>query len=52
MSSFIRSALSPILTVIIVAMLIEWVIQGNSGDDTPKARARLSASLTAASTAP
>ncbi len=37
MSRFIRSALFPILIVIIVAMFIEWVIQGNSSNDTPKA---------------
>ena len=37
MSRFIRSALFPILIVIIVAMFIEWVISGNNADDTPKA---------------
>ena len=37
MSRFIRSALFPILIVIIVAMFIEWVIQGNSSNNTPKA---------------
>jgi len=35
-SRFIRSALFPILIVIVVAMFIEWVIQGNSGNDGPK----------------
>ena len=37
MSRFIRSALFPILIVIIVAMFIEWVISGNKTNDTPKA---------------
>ncbi len=37
MSRFIRSALFPILIVIIVAMFIEWVIQGNSDNNAPKA---------------
>ncbi len=37
MSRFIRSALFPILIVIIVAMFIEWVISGNNAEDTPKA---------------
>ena len=37
MSRFIRSALFPILIVIIVAMFIEWVISGNRADETPKA---------------
>ena len=37
MSRFIRSALFPILIVIIVAMFIEWVISGNKANDTPKA---------------
>ena len=37
MSRFIRSALFPILIVIIVAMFIEWVISGNRANDTPKA---------------
>ena len=37
MSRFIRSALFPILIVIIVAMLIEWVVSNNRADDTPKA---------------
>ncbi|MEI6450437.1 MAG: hypothetical protein WCP98_10890, partial [Actinomycetes bacterium] len=37
MSRFIRSALFPILIVIVVAMFIEWVIQGKSGNDAPKA---------------
>ena len=32
MSRFIRSALFPILIVIIVAMFIEWVISGNNAD--------------------
>jgi hypothetical protein len=36
-SRFIRSALFPILIVIIVAMFIEWVISGNRNDSTPKA---------------
>ena len=36
MSRFIRSALFPILIVIIVAMFIEWVISGNNANDTPK----------------
>jgi cell division protease FtsH len=36
-SRFIRSALFPILIVIIVAMFIEWVIQGNSNNNAPKA---------------
>jgi cell division protease FtsH len=36
-SRFIRSALFPILIVIIVAMFIEWVISNNRSDDTPKA---------------
>jgi cell division protease FtsH len=36
-SRFIRSALFPILIVIIVAMFIEWVISGNKANDTPKA---------------
>ncbi len=36
MSRFIRSALFPILIVIIVAMFIEWVISGNKSNDTPK----------------
>jgi len=36
-SRFIRSALFPILIVIIVAMFIEWVISGNRENDTPKA---------------
>jgi cell division protease FtsH len=36
-SRFIRSALFPILIVIIVAMFIEWVISGNRADETPKA---------------
>jgi len=36
-SRFIRSALFPILIVIIVAMFIEWVISGNKGAETPKA---------------
>jgi len=36
-SRFIRSALFPILIVIIVAMFIEWVIQGNNSNNTPKA---------------
>jgi hypothetical protein len=36
-SRFIRSALFPILIVIIVAMFIEWVISGNRANDTPKA---------------
>ncbi len=37
MSRFIRSALFPILIVIIVAMFIEWVISGKKANDTPKA---------------
>ena len=37
MSRFIRSALFPILIVIIVAMFIEWVISGNRANETPKA---------------
>ena len=37
MSRFIRSALFPILIVIVVAMFIEWVIQGNSSNAAPKA---------------
>ena len=37
MSRFIRSALFPILIVIIVAMFIEWVISGNKANTTPKA---------------
>ena len=37
MSRFIRSALFPILIVIIVAMFIEWVISGNRANTTPKA---------------
>ena len=37
MSRFIRSALFPILIVIIVAMFIEWVISGNKANSTPKA---------------
>ncbi len=37
MSRFIRSALFPILIVIVVAMFIEWVIQGKSSNDAPKA---------------
>ena len=37
MSRFIRSALFPILIVIIVAMFIEWVISGNKANNTPKA---------------
>ncbi len=37
MSRFIRSALFPILIVIIVAMFIEWVISGNNKNSTPKA---------------
>ena len=37
MSRFIRSALFPILIVIIVAMFIEWVISGNKANETPKA---------------
>ncbi len=37
MSRFIRSALFPILIVIIVAMFIEWVISGNKTPATPKA---------------
>ncbi|HEY5168784.1 MAG TPA: AAA family ATPase, partial [Thermoleophilia bacterium] len=38
MSRFIRSALFPILIVIIVAMFIEWVISGNkASNSTPKA---------------
>jgi cell division protease FtsH len=36
-SRFIRSALFPILIVIIVAMFIEWVISGNKANSTPKA---------------
>jgi len=36
-SRFIRSALFPILIVIVVAMFIEWVIQGKSSNDAPKA---------------
>jgi cell division protease FtsH len=36
-SRFIRSALFPILIVIIVAMFIEWVISGNRANETPKA---------------
>jgi cell division protease FtsH len=36
-SRFIRSALFPILIVIIVAMFIEWVISGNKANTTPKA---------------
>jgi cell division protease FtsH len=36
-SRFIRSALFPILIVIIVAMFIEWVISGNKANNTPKA---------------
>jgi cell division protease FtsH len=37
-SRFIRSALFPILIVIIVAMFIEWVISGNkASNSTPKA---------------
>jgi cell division protease FtsH len=36
-SRFIRSALFPILIVIIVAMFIEWVISNNRANDTPKA---------------
>jgi cell division protease FtsH len=35
-SRFIRSALFPILIVIIVAMFIQWVISGNRADDTTK----------------
>ena len=37
MSRFIRSALFPILIVIIVAMFIEWAISGRRANDTPKA---------------
>ena len=37
MSRFIRSALFPILIVIIVAMFIEWAISGRNENDTPKA---------------
>ena len=37
MSRFIRSALFPILIVIIVAMFIEWIISNNRKNDTPKA---------------
>ncbi|MBE0527807.1 MAG: hypothetical protein IH629_01215, partial [Thermoleophilia bacterium] len=37
MSRFIRSALFPILIVIIVAMFIEWVISGNKADSPAKA---------------
>ena len=37
MSRFIRSALFPILIVIIVAMFIEWVISNNRTPATPKA---------------
>ena len=37
MSRFIRSALFPILIVIVVAMFIEWVIQGKDTDEAPKA---------------
>src|SRR5665811_74420 len=36
-SRFIRSALFPILIVIVVAMFIEWVIQGKSSNEAPKA---------------
>jgi cell division protease FtsH len=36
-SRFIRSALFPILIVIIVAMFIEWIISNNRKNDTPKA---------------
>jgi cell division protease FtsH len=35
-SRFIRSALFPILIVIIVALFIEWVISGNKSDETAK----------------
>jgi cell division protease FtsH len=37
LSRFIRSALFPILIVIIVAMFIEWVISNNRTPETPKA---------------
>ena len=37
MSRFIRSALFPILIVIVVAMFIEWVIQGKGSNEAPKA---------------
>ncbi len=37
MSRFIRSALFPILIVIIVAMFIEWAISGRNENGTPKA---------------
>ena len=37
MSRFIRSALFPILIVIIVAMFIEWAISGRKENGTPKA---------------
>jgi len=36
-SRFIRSALFPILIVIIVAMFIEWAISGRKANDAPKA---------------
>ena len=40
MSRFIRSALFPILIVIIVAMFIEWVISGNKANTTPEGHLR------------